>query len=150
MDVPSPAKSGITSLPRRIVADARRYARDSISSDPAPVGPQYLDDDHAVLDSDRVSLHGHHTRGRYDLTRSHVELPAVKIALDDIAVQVALRKRAGAVSTRIVSDEELTIDVEHRQSQATDLHLECGAVRNVSGAAELNSALHAKPRNACY
>jgi len=61
--------------------------------------------------------------------------PLRKIALDDIAVDVAFRKRTGPVRAKVVGDEEFTRHVEHRKRLIVDFNLERGARRNFGGSA---------------
>ena len=99
-----------------------------------------FDEDPTVLQSDRVRPHRDHAGRRYHLTGAHVELAAVKIAFDDITAQEAIRQRARPMSARVVSDEVLTVQVEHSQNQALDFYLERASVPDVGRAAELDVA----------
>src|SRR5262245_43279102 len=51
-----------------------------------------LDDDAAVLHHGLVGLHRHHARWRRHLAGLDVELAVVEVALDQVAVDVALRE----------------------------------------------------------
>jgi hypothetical protein len=54
-------------------------------------------------------------------------LSIVKIALDDVAFDVAFRQRARPVGTSVVGHEELAVDVEHREDQVVLLDSQSAA-----------------------
>src|SRR5262249_28254149 len=96
-----------------------------------------IDGDPTVLHNDRIGLHGKHAGRRYDLARAHIELAAMKIALDDIVAQIAFCERAGPVGTRVIGDKELTVDIENGEHQASNFHLQGATLLDINRAAEL-------------
>src|SRR5262249_36651930 len=94
----------------------------------------------ATLDhGHRVGLHRHHARRRHHFAGANIKLAVVEIAFDDIAIDIALRKRAGAMRAQVVGDEEFAIDIEYRQCQIVDLDLKRGAGRDLAGGAEIET-----------
>jgi hypothetical protein len=98
----------------------------------------WLIDEHpTVLHNDRIGFHGKHAGRCYDLARAHIELAAMKIALDDILAQIAFRERARPVGARVIGDEEFPVDIEDGEHQAADFHLQGATLLNINRAAEL-------------
>jgi hypothetical protein len=97
----------------------------------------HFNDDFSVPDHNWISLHGDKAGRQYNLTRADVELPLMKIALDNVTVDGALRQRSGAVSAMIVGDVEFSLDIEYREFKTSPLDLDRSAGRDVSGAAKL-------------
>jgi len=83
----------------------------------------------------------------FDPARRDVEAALVEIALDDLAVDLALRERARAVRAEVVHRVVFTVDVEHGEHQAAGLDLERAAGRDIRGAAQINPLGHERPRN---
>src|SRR5262252_1574241 len=106
---------------------------------PVPTDGSRLDGDAACDDSHRIGLHRHHAWRRYHITGADIELAIVEIAFDNLAIDIALRQRAGPMRAHIVGDEEFAVDVEHRQRQILNLDLERGAGRNLARGAEIKT-----------
>src|SRR5215470_9853945 len=73
----------------------------------------HFDDDAIVLDHGLVGLHRHHAGRRHNLAGLDVELAIVEVALDHVAVDVALRERARPVRAEVVHHVVFAVDVEH-------------------------------------
>jgi hypothetical protein len=98
----------------------------------------WLIDEHpTAFHNDRIGFHGKHAGRRYDLARAHIELAAMKIALDDIVAQIAFCERTGPVGARVIGDEELPVDIEDGEHQASDLHLQGATLFDINRTAEL-------------
>src|SRR5436305_2219884 len=61
-----------------------------------------FDDYLSVAHERRIGLHRFEARRENHLAGAHVELPLVKVALDDLAIQQPLRQRAGPMGAAIV------------------------------------------------
>ena len=77
-----------------------------------------------------------HAGRRLDLAGDDVERTVVEIALDDLAVDLALGERARAVRAGIVGHEEAAAEVEDREDEALALDLERAAFRDLAGRAQ--------------
>jgi hypothetical protein len=62
----------------------------------------------------------------------------VKIALDHIALDIALGQGSGTMLAGIVGDIELALDVKHRKRQRARLDPQGGALGNIVGAAKFD------------
>src|SRR5262249_33346645 len=71
-----------------------------------------------------------------------IELPAVKIAFDDVAFDEAFRQRARAVRAVIVSHKELAFEVEDGERQIVLLDLQHGSNLYVRSVAEFDLGRH--------
>src|SRR5262249_23239446 len=87
-------------------------------------------------------LDRNHARRRDNLSCLDVELAVVKIAFDDVALDIAFRQRAGTMRAGVVDDVELAVDVEYRQREIAALDLERGSGRYLADAAQLDLAGH--------
>jgi hypothetical protein len=96
-----------------------------------------IDEHPTFLHNDRIGSHGEHARGRYDLARAYIELAAMKIALDDIATQIAFSERARPVGARVIGDVVLAVDIENGEHQASNFHLQGATLLDIKRAAEL-------------
>src|SRR5207248_6040493 len=79
-------------------------------------------------------------RRRFDASGRNVERPAVEIALDDLAVDLALGKGSGTVRARIVGDEEPSAEIEHGEDQSVALDLDGRALGHFGGRAEVQKS----------
>src|SRR5436190_14793302 len=74
-----------------------------------------------ALDHGFVGLHRDHAGRVHNLAGFDVERAVVEIALDDVAIDIALVQQAGAVGAEIVGDVELAVQVEHGELQIVGL-----------------------------
>src|SRR6516164_272044 len=102
----------------------------------------HLDEDLSAFDDRGISLDRNHARRPDHGAGADVELPAVKIAFDDITFDEAFRQRARAVRAVIVGQEELTVEVEDGERQIILLDLEHGANVHVRSVAQLDLGRH--------
>ena len=89
-----------------LMAERRRSAGSQFIADRRTLSI-HLDEHRAALDRGRIGLHRDHAGRRHHLAGLDVELAVVEVALDHVAVDVALRQRAGAVGAGVVGDVEL-------------------------------------------
>jgi hypothetical protein len=61
----------------------------------------------------------------------------MKIALDDIATQIAFSERARPVGARVIGDVVLAVDIENGEHQASNFHLQGATLLDIKRAAEL-------------
>src|SRR5262249_38068335 len=85
-----------------------------------------LDEDLPVFDHGGIGPDRDHARPPTHRSGFDVELSAMKIAFDDVAVDEALRQRSGPMRAVIVGDEELAVDIEDRERQIVALDLQHG------------------------
>src|SRR6516225_1282067 len=104
-----------------------------------PTGTSGLNGDAAFDDRHRIGSHRHHARRRYHFAGADIELAIVEITFDHVALDIALRQRAGPMRAQVVGDEEFAVDVEHRQRQIIDLDLERGAGYDLARGAEIKT-----------
>jgi hypothetical protein len=117
----------------------------SLGSLPAGNSVRYLDEDPIPPDEDRVGLHRDHARWTDDFSRPDIEAPAVKIAFDDVVLQIPIRQGARAVGAGVVRDEEFATDVEHGKHQPLGLDPQCATALDIGNPAEIYS-----PRRICH
>ena len=70
----------------------------------------------------QIGFDRNHARRGDDLSGPDIELSVVKIALDDVAFDIAFRQRAWPVGAGVVGHKELAVDVEHREDQVVFLN----------------------------
>ena len=70
----------------------------------------------------------------------------VEIALDHVAIDIALRQRARTMGAHVVGDEKLAIDIEYRERQILDLDFQRSAGRHLAGGAEIKTLCCARHR----
>ena len=97
----------------------------------------HFDDDFSVPDRGRIGPHRNEAGWQHDLARADVELTLVKIALDGIAIDIALRQGTGAMGAMIVGDVEFPLDIEHRELETVAFDLDRGANGDVRRVAQL-------------
>src|SRR4051812_2718334 len=102
----------------------------------------HVDKHRAALDRRGIGLHRDHAGWRHDLPGFDVELAVVEVALDHVAVDEALRQRAGAVGAGVVGDVKLPVDIEDGDRHASRLDAERGSGGNLVGFAKFNSGRH--------
>ena len=101
----------------------------------ATVWRSHLDEDLSAFDDRGIGLDRNHTRRPDDRAGPDIELPTVKIALDDVAFDEAFLQRARAVRAVIVGHEELAFEVEDGERQIILLDLEHGSNVHVGSVA---------------
>jgi hypothetical protein len=94
-----------------------------------------LDEDFPVFDHRPIGFDRNHARRGDDLSGPDIELSVVKIALDDVAFDIAFRQRARPVGAGIIGHKELAVDVEHREDQVVFLDSQSAAHVHVGGIA---------------
>src|SRR5258708_20840440 len=82
-----------------------------------------LDKDFSFFHDGGISLDRNHARWPHDCSGPDIELPTVKIALDDVPLDEAFRQGAGAVRAVVVGFEELAVALEDGNRQIILLHL---------------------------
>src|SRR5262249_51799240 len=102
----------------------------------------HLDEDLSTFDDRGISLDRNHARRPDHLAGADIELPAVKIALDDIVFDEAFRQRARAVRAVIVGHEEFAAEVEDGERQIVPLALEHGSIFHVASVAKFDLGRH--------
>jgi hypothetical protein len=80
-----------------------------------------------AFDDRGISLDRNHARRPDNRAGPDIELPAVKIAFDDVAFDEAFRQRARAVRAVIVGHEEFAAKIEDGERQIVLLDLEHGS-----------------------
>src|SRR6476661_1881573 len=104
--------------------------------------PSNLDKHLPVLDHRGIGLDRNHARRGDDRAGADIELPAVKIAFDDVAVDEAFRQRARAVGAVIVGHEEFAVEVEDGERQIVPFDLEHGSSFHVRSVAKFDLGRH--------
>src|SRR6516162_5185890 len=104
--------------------------------------PSHLDEHLPAFDDRGISLDRNHARRSDNGAGADIELPAVKIAFDDVAVDEAFRQRAWAVRAVIVGHEEFAVEVEDGERQIVLLDLEHGSSFHVASVAQFDLARH--------
>src|SRR5262249_4087698 len=102
----------------------------------------HLDEHLSVFDDRGIGLDRNHARRPDDRTGLDIELPAVKIAFDDIAFDEAFRQRARAVRAVIVGHKELAVEVEDGERQIVLLDLEHCPNVHIRSVAEFDLGRH--------
>jgi hypothetical protein len=80
-------------------------------------------------------------QGGASTLRSGCGSAVVEIALDDLAVDLALGKRARAVCARVIGDVVTVSKVEHGEDEAVPLDLDGAAFGDLFGGAKLEHRL---------
>src|SRR5476649_1922217 len=102
----------------------------------------HFDEYFSVLHQCPIGLDRDHAGRRDHLARLDVELAVVEVALDDVAIDKALRQRTRAMGARIVGNEELAIKVEDREGEPGGFDFERAAGRNLTDLAEFDACRH--------
>src|SRR5256885_7838588 len=100
--------------------------------------PSHFNDDFSVPDRGRIGLHRNRAGRQHHFAGANIELSLVKIALDNVAIDKALRQRAGAMGAMIVGDVKLPVDIEHRKFEAGLLDLDRHARSHVGRGAQFD------------
>jgi hypothetical protein len=98
----------------------------------------YLNEYLPILDDGSIGLDGDHTWRRHNLAGFDIELTIVKIAFDDILLDVAFGERTRAMGAGIVGHEELAGNIEDGKDQIVVLDFEGSADLYVRGVAEFD------------
>src|SRR4029077_10265871 len=101
----------------------------------------YFDDHFAVAHESRIGSHRIDAGRQNDLAGAHVELPLVKVALDDLAIQKSLRQGAGPVSAVIVGHVIGSVDIEYGEFKPRLLDFKGRARRNIGGVTQFDLRL---------
>src|ERR1043166_8756228 len=112
-------------------------------------GSLRLDHHPAVLDQRLVGLDRHHAGRRDNLASLDVELAVVEVALDDVAVDIALRERARPVGAEVIGHVVLAVDIVAAQNEGAALCRDRIAGRDVGGAAQINAVGHGRLVSSC-
>src|SRR5262249_58759896 len=102
----------------------------------------HFDEDLSAFDHRRISLDRNHAWWADDRAGADIELPAVKIALDHVAFDEALRQRTWAVRAVIVGHAELAFEVEDGERQIILLDLEHGSNVHLGSVAQFDLGRH--------
>src|SRR5438067_5091649 len=110
--------------------------------------PRALDcnGDPAVDHRHRIGPDRNHAGRRHHFAGADIELTIVEIALDHVAIDIALRQRARTMGAHVVGDEKLAIDIEYRERQILDLDFQRSAGRHLAGGAEIKTLCCARHR----
>src|SRR5262245_904220 len=97
--------------------------------------PSHLDEDLPAFNDGGISFDRNHARRPNNGAGLDIELPALKITLDNVTVDEAFRQRARAVRAVIVGHEKLAVEVEDGERQIVPLDLEHGSNVHVGSVA---------------
>jgi hypothetical protein len=91
----------------------------------------YIYEDLIAANFDRVAGRSD-GRVRYHVTGSHVELPAMPGAGDDLAVEFPFTQGASPMHAYVIDGKELAFDIGYRDRRSTHLEFVNGAWRNLA------------------